>query len=88
MRRHFILPYLSIDTALNCPAVYGDIFLSMLQAVSLSNPDHLLHKVQASNTLCDWMLYLGSEVYQRSTQCLCCEFCGANSLSLRVTFLL
>lgn len=50
---------LSVDATLNGPAVYWDVFLFVLQLVTLGNPDHLLNQVQASNTLCDWMLHLG-----------------------------
>lgn len=49
---------LCIDTTLDGPAIDGYVFLSVLQLVTFGNPDHLLHQVQASNTLCDWMLHL------------------------------
>ena len=60
-----IYTHLGIDATLNSPAVYWDVFLFVLQLVTLGNPDHLLHQVQASNALCDWMFHLGSEVKNR-----------------------
>lgn len=59
------LTHLSVDATLNGPAVYWDIFLFVLQLVTFGNPDHLLHQVQASNTLCNWMFHLGSKDKQR-----------------------
>lgn len=55
------LTHLSVDATLHGPAVYWDIFLFVFQLVTFGHPDHLLHQVQASNTLCDWMLHLCSE---------------------------
>lgn len=52
---------LRIDTTLDGPAIDGYICLFVLQLVAFGNPDHLLHQVQASNALCDWMLHLGSQ---------------------------
>lgn len=52
---------LSIHTALNRPAIYGNLFLFVLEFVTLSNTDHLLHEVQASYTFCDGMLHLKSQ---------------------------
>lgn len=39
------ITHLSIDAALNGPAIYWDILLFLLQLVTLCNPDHLLHQV-------------------------------------------
>lgn len=53
--------HLSVDAALDSPAIYWDIFLFVIQPVAFGNPDHLLHQVQPSNTLCYWMLHLSEE---------------------------
>ena len=50
--------YLSVDAALDGPAVDGDVLLFVEEGVTLGNADHLLHKVQPSDELCDWMLHL------------------------------
>lgn len=55
------LTHLSVDATLDGPAVNRDLFLFVFQLVTFGDPDHLLHQVQASNTLCDWMLHLCSE---------------------------
>lgn len=53
--------HLSVDAALDSPAIYRDIFLFVIECVAFGNPDHLLHQVQPSNTLCYWMLHLSEE---------------------------
>ena len=49
---------LSINSTLNGPAFYWDVLLFMLKPVTLGNPDHLLHQIQASDALSDRMLHL------------------------------
>lgn len=55
------LAHLGIDTALDGPAIYGDLFLLVIQPVAFGHPDHLLHQVQPSNTLSYWMFHLSEE---------------------------
>lgn len=55
------LAHLSVDAALDGPAVYGDVFLFEIQSVAFGHPDHLLHQVQPSNTLSYGMLHLSGE---------------------------
>lgn len=55
------LAHLGIDAALDGPAIYGDIFLLVIQPVAFGHPDHLLHQVQPSNTLSYWMFHLSEE---------------------------
>lgn len=62
------LTHLSVDATLHGPAVYWDVFLFVFQLVTFGHPDHLLHQVQASNTLCDWMLHLCSEGFKASDE--------------------
>lgn len=50
--------YLSVDATLNGPAVYGNIFLLLLQFVTFGDSNHLLHQVQSGDALCDWMFHL------------------------------
>ena len=51
-------PYLCVDAALDGPAVDGDVLLFVEEGVTLGDADHLLHQVQPSDELCDWMLHL------------------------------
>lgn len=55
------LAHLSVDAALDGPAVYGDVFLFVIQSVAFGHPDHLLHQVQPSNALSYGMLHLSEE---------------------------
>lgn len=50
--------YLSIDSALDGPAIYGYVRLFVLELVALCDADHLLHQIQSCDTLSDGMLHL------------------------------
>lgn len=50
--------YLSIDTALDGPAIDRNFLLFVLKLVALGHTDHLLHQVQPCDALCDGVLHL------------------------------
>lgn len=59
---------LCINTAFYGPAVDGDVFLLVLQPVTLGDPDHLLHQVQTRDALSNRMLHLRLKIKQRKYQ--------------------
>lgn len=66
--------HLGVDATLHGPAVYWDVFLFVFQLVTFGDLDHLLHQVQASDALCDWMFHLCSEGLKRQMM-LGCTLC-------------
>lgn len=58
--------YLSIDSALDGPAINRDVFLFVLELITLSNSDHLLHQVQPCDALSDWVLHLTQRAHKRT----------------------
>lgn len=55
---HCSLVYLSIDSALDGPAIYRYVGLFVLEFVTLCDADHLLHQIQPCDTLSDGVLHL------------------------------
>mmetsp|Transcript_5903 Transcript_5903/g.15018 ORF Transcript_5903/g.15018 Transcript_5903/m.15018 type:complete len:407 (-) Transcript_5903:169-1389(-) len=69
-RWHVIHRVLSVDTGFNGPAVDPDVVLGNGERLSRGHTDHLLHKVDAGDALCNGVLHLQPSVHLEEVKVL------------------